>query len=616
MENENFKFNRELTYEEKAKRRKDAAEKLQESLKKKVEQEKKQVDEKSERTKDKQTKRKLPWLKVTQKDESPEKAREDNDEPTPPTPEIKEALSLEERKRAYLKEKVDQEAIALEEKIQSSPPGSEQSMQAQAELEVVQALALKAEDPTVEVDPAIDEEFDRRMASITDEELVAFESTNETGIPNETETQPDETEKNSDKPSVKNPTKKQLSPTTPIPNSANPSSTATPSRSTSLPTAAPLPSPSGQTRFTPTPTALPYVNKEPAPAGVGGSSYNTAPDRPSVPNYNVAPSLSNMDHPINERSNIGGPVLAGAVLGYAIGRRGGRKRTEAKLQPEIDTARREVQSTAQEAADTRRHFEARQAELKSAIAARRQEVVSQPPVEVASAPPKAPAEYFNRPVTAEQLQKPNIIMPPSLETAQIPKRQIEAQKSVSIDKQPIKKFEQMSTPDILRAAESLHVDGVSIRRLYETNQIDRPGLIRIVRESMQGGDVGTALKNVRLGRERQLGRAQEFKHGDGTSSGASDDTTVTQPQSQQEKTATQAAALAMQSERAAQETAQPISPVDHSQDVNIEPLNTTPQKESVQEKQSPTAKHSFPIVPLILFISGIALIVLWLINNL
>lgn len=77
-----------------------------------------------------------------------------------------------------------------------------------------------------------------------------------------------------------------------------------------------------------------------------------------------------------------------------------------------------------------------------------------------------------------------------------------------------RKVEQLSTPELLDAASSLFISGVSVRELYNTNQIDRQGLIKLVHEGMRGSDLGELYESLKLGRERQRERAREFRHDD------------------------------------------------------------------------------------------------------
>lgn len=107
----------------------------------------------------------------------------------------------------------------------------------------------------------------------------------------------------------------------------------------------------------PTPPIVPPVTPRPPTPPVGpptppvgppvgpptpGVNYNYAPlYNPNVPQPNIntpAPIIIEEIH--NHRSDL----LLGAILGYIIGRRGGRKRTEKKLIPKIDKLEEQVKT--------------------------------------------------------------------------------------------------------------------------------------------------------------------------------------------------------------------------------------------------------------------------------
>lgn len=78
----------------------------------------------------------------------------------------------------------------------------------------------------------------------------------------------------------------------------------------------------------------------------------------------------------------------------------------------------------------------------------------------------------------------------------------------------IRNVEQSSTEELLRAASTIHIEGTTVRKLYETNQIDHRGLVAIMKEGLRGGDVKKAYSNARLGAEAQQGRKIEMRHDD------------------------------------------------------------------------------------------------------
>ncbi|HMS31401.1 MAG TPA: hypothetical protein PJ984_03320 [Candidatus Saccharibacteria bacterium] len=131
----------------------------------------------------------------------------------------------------------------------------------------------------------------------------------------------------------------------------------------------------------------------------------------------------------------------------------------------------------------------------------KQAIETTPPVrqsaEVASTPP--PASFEKPPVPIEQMQPVHI--------NQVPRPK-------PLSKEVVRSVEQSSTEELLRVANKLHVEGTTVRKLYEANKIDHRGLVAIVKESLRGGDIKRAYKKARLGAEAQQGRKIEMRHDD------------------------------------------------------------------------------------------------------
>ena len=659
----------------------DAVEKLKKLAKKKAAEE--ELRKLLARKKEEQTppptiekkQRSITWLKTAEK------------QTTTPTPEAEkdEAALIQERKRAFLKEKTAHESAALRQKLEQYPVGSLQNQQAQAELAVNNAIAEKIEDPDTEADAIIEAEFDRRMALITEADLDNFEQSEISGVPEIEPTSAElavtdnavlpkeEGHDTSDR--VGRNTPQSADSLTPASMSVNPDGEPV----TLSPVA--VPSPVSPNIQPPQPSINPNNTPDTvSPPFSGGidmplrptTSYRGAPT-PSTANTAPSSTIAEKQLSSRERKSTVGPLLAGAAVGYAFGYNRGKRKSEAKFQPAVQNAQREV-------AQTKRAYSAKQAELRSAVAARHQETPQQTHVPKAaeySAPPtvlekvqrndiengvsveklKPQSMHEYKTVAPEQQKKLQVETPPFYTQELrpiVPSRQesknyhtetrpqmpmpstervpgnrppsvaeqvLEQRPRATAEQQaiPAKKFEQLSTQDILRAAESLHVDGVSVRQLYESNQIDRSGLIKIVRESMQGGDIKTVLKNVRLGHERQLERAHEFKHGDGSFSSTADDTTA-QLKPHQEATS-QVAALALQAQQAAQAAIQPNQqPQAHTAQPdpsNVVPLSAPPSQQinNPESTSQDTKKSPLPVIPLIIFTIGVFLIVFWLISN-
>lgn len=83
-----------------------------------------------------------------------------------------------------------------------------------------------------------------------------------------------------------------------------------------------------------------------------------------------------------------------------------------------------------------------------------------------------------------------------------------------LTKETVRTLEQSPTQELLDVAKNIEVNGTSLRKLYETNQIDRRGLIEILKAVLKGGDAKKVFMEVKLGREAQLGRKIEMRHDD------------------------------------------------------------------------------------------------------
>jgi hypothetical protein len=78
----------------------------------------------------------------------------------------------------------------------------------------------------------------------------------------------------------------------------------------------------------------------------------------------------------------------------------------------------------------------------------------------------------------------------------------------------IRNVDQSSTEELLRIANSLRIDGVTVRQLYERNQIDHHGLKTIIKTALRGGDIARAFEKTKLGHEAIQGRKIEMRHDD------------------------------------------------------------------------------------------------------
>jgi hypothetical protein len=234
----------------------------------------------------------------------------------------------------------------------------------------------------------------------------------------------------------------------------------------------------------------------------------------------------------NERSKKTGAFITGGILGYMVGRHRGRKRAERRLEPEIKQRTTELEATKQ-------RLESRELQIKKAaentVRAKRAEATRQTAEKAPQIAPKPATEILRQTIMAPEAIRSAITKPVTeqLSTESRPSPQRAEQRLATPIVEAVnlnKRAEQLSTPALLKAAESLVIEGVSVRRMYETNKIDRVGLVKIVQEGLSGGNIVHAFEKVELGAEAQAGRAREFRHDDPSFSAIStDDVTLGPP---------------------------------------------------------------------------------------
>lgn len=424
-----------------------------------------------------------------------------------------EDKDIEAQKHKLLQAELDDRIAEYDEVIETTPVDSPEHIQAVAAKELDSKVKEKAEDPSVEHDPVIEAEYARQLAEIElPEEAEAESGPEETADSVEPEdTAADSLLEEDDEAEAE-----------------APASTPPASKSGASWTAMPPTPPIAASSAPPLPPLPPR-----RPPGGGVIPLSSSPrERPTPvasqvnPNVLAAPpNASNED----ERSQKAGAFLVGGLLGYMVGRRGGRKRTEKRLQPEIKSLNTEL-------AATKKHLDDRERAIKAAAA---QKLVEQQPHK----PEKPTREEKPAPKPVAEILRQTIMAPEQPHTA-LPEYRAEvpalAPKPETPKPQPrateiapeaaLKRVEQLSTPALLKSAETLFVEGVSVRRLYETNRIDRRGLVAIVQEGLRGGNVAATFEKVELGHERQVERAREFRHDDpGFISLTADDTQAAPP---------------------------------------------------------------------------------------
>ncbi|MFO0970995.1 MAG: hypothetical protein U0520_01440 [Candidatus Saccharimonadales bacterium] len=432
-----------------------------------------------------------------------------------------------------LREQLPINIAKLEAERALAAPNTPEYEAAEAALVVEKRLQEKVEDPSIDVEPEIDAEFDRRIAELVDAQKSEIAEDSEPEASDET-TDPDLFE--AEAPVT-------LPPLPPVTPSASRVTPATRSRTT--PPRGPELADEAPTEPTTTPVTVPDLDGpgSAAPeardtAGFGSTSGSgasgTTETRPTPPAY--APEKRDTNERQPRRAST---FAAGGIIGYAIGRHGGRKRTEARLKPVVEKLEGEVEKT-------KRRLQVREDELKAVVREQREQprvtvertqVAIQPEERLVSpVHPKPVAEVLRHTVAPSEVQaeaQPELAKATQPEALSLPLQKAETEVvnifdmdgdksekadsgsgNTQITQHEIRQIEQLSTPELLHRAEMLYISGVNVKELYNTNQIDRGGLVKIIQESMRGRDIKAVFEKVELGRERQRERAREFRHDD------------------------------------------------------------------------------------------------------
>lgn len=428
-----------------------------------------------------------------------------------------ESKKKEPTKKELAKEFLEHKAEELKDELKSAS-SIEKKAEIQADLELVEAISDKIDHPHIEVEPAVDEAYQELMAALDEESSEEPEVTHESRpvpiiplseVVNDDEEIVDDT-----------------APTSAPPNAPITTNSATPISQphTTKPTRSPVFTNSAQTH------PQPFAS---ASADRGGPLPIETIPKKSVPE-------------VDDRRRVAGKMLVAGALGYVVGRHGGRKRAEAKLQPEIE--KRDVAIK-----DLEKNIESKEYQIRSVASelsrnthqdSRAESEVSTPVTEQNALHRQAPQQetppptFFERPIEpvdefVQESNKEHFTPPESILTqseSYTPSNEFsELTNTVENNDMPhfstqtkeqealIPRLEQLSTPELLNLAEKITVLNTNVRKLYETNQINRQGLEEIVKTHLSGRDIAPVLDRRLLGAEISRERAREFKHDPGGS---------------------------------------------------------------------------------------------------
>ena len=195
----------------------------------------------------------------------------------------------------------------------------------------------------------------------------------------------------------------------------------------------------------------------------------------------------------NERRAQTDGLIVGAIVGYLVGRRRGRIKTEKKLLPVQKKLEKQVKSLQSELIT--REYQVRQKvreQLIVAPAGKETNKLSAPNQESRQRAKLTPTSterighvLVAASSNAEKAATVRVNKPPKLESADAKKR-----------------AESMDRSELLAISQTIAVEGTSLRQIYESQLISEKGLRRLVAEHLRGGNIGRALKRELV--ERQI----------------------------------------------------------------------------------------------------------------
>ena len=236
-----------------------------------------------------------------------------------------------------------------------------------------------------------------------------------------------------------------------------------------------------------------------------------------------SPDVSKMNE-LYYRDRSRGNLLLGGAIGYMFGRRRGRKKTEAKLQPEINKKESEIDKL--------------KGELEQSESAVRKNAVEKASSEVDSMPVESTEDRqsqqtkrekeFERTLDAEPAQleqesveaiaekeEPNVGEAERLgnietETS-LMARAAERELRISAERSP-RDVKTMTTPELLELADNIMLESTSLRELYELRKIDAPSMRRVVIEYMTGHNYERLLRKSLKEVKTSLDTTDDARH--------------------------------------------------------------------------------------------------------
>jgi len=406
-------------------------------------------------------------------DEETEKPREKQPEKVP-----LEHLSHEEE-RAVLGEYVANRSVELQEERPEIERGSDEDAAAAANAMLLDKIGEKLGDEGTSAEAVVDNAYSEAAEEITelDPEQLPEEPAEEPAAAEAEPPAPAETAAAEEE-------------ETAPPTAGAGSGGGTP------PPATPPPAAGGSSAPPPGGYGRPFI---PPISPAGSPGFGPAPaNRVPSPNAAADPNLVTRDQLMYEvRLGQDRGIAAGGLLGYIIGRRRGRVRTEKRLMPVQKKLEKQVETLQKTVAGKEQEIRKLAADKVETVqdAGRRERVIEHIRPQPAALESLAGIPRSGETAVPFPLQAPGPERAPSsaVERARELVKTPEAEEAAPVPKQHIERVERMSREELLRTSEKVVIDGTPLRTIYEAKRITEPGLRHVLAEFLSGGDVKRAL---------------------------------------------------------------------------------------------------------------------------
>lgn len=231
--------------------------------------------------------------------------------------------------------------------------------------------------------------------------------------------------------------------------------------------------------------------KEPTEAELPLRSLRTPAEEAAI--YNRAePAPAEHTEYVYYEPNTAGTLMLGGIIGYLIGRRRGRIKTEKKLLPVQRKLEREVKAIHTQLIDSEMRLRRLAAEKARRSSDYERKTRGAAPPERAKAASSESRLKLQKPASAERLGR--VLMQAEAAGKQ-PQTGMELS-DISPDR-----IRTMGLRELLRVSEKIIIEGSSLRRIYESRLVGEKGLRRLVAEHLRGKDIRKQLQREIVERE-------------------------------------------------------------------------------------------------------------------